>query len=216
MRVEGEADELYQELFPHGLVPQILRLLVDTWGSFQRPKQDEDEPKITNRFVRALQKEGRRQRLRFLVLPHPKDVERLDPQTGKGYVEIDICMFHGYESRCYFGIEAKKLNTTTSSGKWESQAGDYVGKDGMGCFVDGRYASYQCEGAMLGYVMDGDCAKAKVSISESIEKRADALRVPVPCPLEPAQDLKDYPNAFQTYHNLDRGEFTLHHVLLAA
>lgn len=181
MRVEGQANELNQALFPHGLVPQILRLLVDVWGIFEHPAQNEDEPKITNRFVLALQAERRRRQVRFRIMPHVKGVEDLDPETGKGFVEIDIYVPHGYDERCYFGIEAKKLNTTTSD-KWESQAGDYAGKEGMGCFVDGRYAGYQCEGAMLGYVMDGDCPRAKASISEAIEKRADALRVPAPCP----------------------------------
>jgi len=216
MRVEGEAESLRQELFPHRLVRQILQLLVETWRTFQRPKNGEDEPKITNRFVLALQAEQRCRRAQFRVEAHSKDVENLDTNTGKGYVEIDICVPHGYESRCYFGIEAKKLNTTDSNGKWESKAGEYTGTNGMGCFVDGRYAGYQCEGAMVGYVMDSDCAKAKTSIAKSIEKCAAALRVPVPCPLEPAHCLPDYPNAFETKHSLDRGQFTIHHVLLAA
>lgn len=216
MRVEGEADNLYQELFPHGLVPQILRLIVDTWRSFRRPKADEDEPKITNRFVMALQAEGRRREAPFRVMAHVKDLEDLDPGTGKGFVEIDICVPHGYENRCYFGIEAKKLNTTSSGGKWESQAGNYAGEEGMGCFVDGRYAPYQREGAMVGYVMDGGCPKAKKCIKESIEKTAKALRVPVPCPLHPVGGLPDYPDAFETRHSLDRVEFKIYHVLLAA
>lgn len=216
MTVEGEADDLYQELFPHGLVPQILQLIVDTWSSFQRPTNDEDEPKITNRFVVSLQKEGRRRRSQFRIMPHVKDVELLHGDTGKGFVEIDIYVPYGYEPRCYFGIEAKKLNTTSPGGKWESQAGDYAGKEGMGCFVDGRYASYQCEGAMVGYVMDGDCTKAKTSIAEAIEKRASDLRVPVPCPLHSAKHLPDYRHAFETKHRSDRGEFTIFHVLLAA
>ena len=216
MRVEGEAEDLDRELFPRGLVPQILQLIVDTWRSFRRPKDEEDEPKITNRFVVELQAEARRRKARFLVMAHVKDLEDLDPNTGKGFVEIDICVLHGYEPSCYFGIEAKKLNTTNSGGKWESQAGDYAGKDGMGCFVDGRYARYQCEGAMVGYVIDGDCTRAKECIKKSIEKRAEALRVPVPCPLHPAGDLPHYPDAFETRHLLDRGEFKINHVLLAA
>src|SRR5439155_9049568 len=102
MSVEGEAEDLYQELFPHGLVPQILRLIVDTWGLFQRPIDGEDEPKITHRFVVALHQEGRRRRARFRVTPHSKDLEKLDTETGKGFVEIDICVFQNYEPRCYF------------------------------------------------------------------------------------------------------------------
>lgn len=216
MRVEGEAEDLKQLLFPHGLVPQILGLIVDTWGSFLRPTNDEDEPKITNRFVKALQHERRRRGAPFRVAPHVLDLERLEPATGMGFGEIDIYVPDGFDERCYFGIEAKKLNTTSPSGKWESQAGDYAGSEGMGCFVDGRYASYQCEGAMVGYVMDGNCASAKTSITESIEKRADALRVGVTCSLDPAKHLPDYPHAFETRHYLDRGEFSIYHVLLAA
>lgn len=216
MTVEGDGQDLRQELFPHGLVPQIMRLIVDTWESFRRPANGEDEPKITNRFVKVLQREGRRRQAQFLVMAHVKDLEGLDETTGTGYVEIDICIRYLNEIRCYFGIEAKKLNATSSSGKWESNAGEYAGKEGMGCFIDGRYAPFQCEGAMVGYVMDGDCSKAKTSISKAIEDRADYLRVPVPCSLHPAQCLPDCLDAFETRHELDRGEFTLHHVLLAA
>ena len=216
MRVEGEADDLFQELFLHGLVPQILRLVVDTWGLFQRPTDDEDEPKITNRLVAAMELERRRRRARFRVMAHVKDLEGLQSETGRGFVEIDIYIPIGFDSRCYFGIEAKKLNTTSPGGKWESQTGDYAGKEGMGCFVDGRYAKYQWEGAMVGYVMDGKCVKAKTSIGKAIEKRAGPLRVPVPCPLHPTEHLPDHPHAFETRHQLDRGEFAIYHVLLAA
>jgi hypothetical protein len=216
MRIEGEAPGLEGELFPHGLVPQILRLLVDSWSTFDPPTDDEDEPKITNRFVVALQDTRRRKRFQLRVEAHAKDVGTLDPGTGRGYVEIDICVPHGYESRCYFGIEAKKLNTTDSKGRWHSRAREYAGKDGMGCFVDGRYARYQCQGAMVGYVMDGDCPRAKSSISQAINRRAKELRVTPPCPLHPARHLPGHADAFETLHDLERGEFTIHHVLLAA
>jgi hypothetical protein len=69
---------------------------------------------------------------------------------------------------------------------------------------------------MLGYVMDGDCNRARTSISEAIDNRAEALRVPVPCPMHPAVHLPEYPHAFATRHRLDRGEFTIYHVLLAS
>jgi len=88
--------------------------------------------------------------------------------------------------------------------------------DPAGPLPDGRYSRYQCEGAMVGYVMDGDCARARTSIAQLIEKKADALRVPVPCLLETVQALQELPDAFETRHSLDRGEFTLYHVLLAA
>lgn len=216
MRVEREADELYQELFPHGLVPQILSLVVDTWESFDHPKDTEDEPKITNRFVRALQNEGRRRRARFRPMPHVKDVEEVNLNTGKGFVEIDIYVPHGYDSRCYFAIEAKKLNTAGATRKRKSKAAEYVGTNGMGCFVDGRYSGYQSEGAMVGYVMDGNCTRAKNGITAAIKRRAKILRVPLPFTTMPAKTLPNYPYAFETRHILSRGEFTIHHVFLGA
>lgn len=216
MKVEGEANDLYEELFPRGLVPQVLRLVVDTWHEFEKPLDDEDEPKITNRFVRALQGAGRRRQCRFRIMPHVKDLQGLDDETGKGFVEIDIYVPHGYDSRCFFGIEAKKLNTGRSKGKWQSQAGAYAGRDGMGCFVDGRYADRQVEAAMVGYVMDGNCERATLEISRAIDERADALRVSNPCSLHAAVHIPDHPHAFETRHGLDRGEFTIYHVLLAA
>lgn len=217
MRVDGEAPDLFAMLFPEGLVPQILKLIVDTWQSFQPPTDDEDEPKITNRFVVALQNEQRRLRIPFRIEPHPKDVEHLDPTTGRGYFEIDICIPHGYDSRCYFGIEAKKLNVKVSGGGRASKAGEYADAGGMGCFISGHYAPHQCEGAMVGYVMDGDCPKAKKKIAAAINKRASALHVPNPCPMPSARQLPGCSDAFETEHNLpNRGKFTLHHVLLAA
>jgi hypothetical protein len=214
MRVEGDAPELTEVLFPDGLVPQILNLLVDTWQGFRRPTDDEPEPKITNRYVLALQAERRKRGLRFRVEPHPKDIEHLDETTGRGWVEIDIMVPHGYDSRCYFGIEAKKLNCTTESGK-DSRSGAYVGKEGMGCFVDGRYACHQTQGAMVGYVMDSDCAAAKDSVRDSMSRKATELKMSTPCKLEPSRHLPVNPDAFETRHDVRDG-FTIHHVLLAA
>lgn len=170
MRVEG-SDELAALLFPEGLIPQILKLMVETWETFRKPTDAEDEPKITNRFVKSMQQRSAAEGLKFRVIAHVKELEDLDEETGKGFAEIDILVPHKYDYRCYFGIEAKKLNVTSDAGKWESQCGEYAGKDGMGCFVSGRYASYQCDGGMVGYVMDGDSAKARESIATAVSKR---------------------------------------------
>jgi hypothetical protein len=216
MRVEGESPELTELLFPGRLIPDILRLLVDTWNTFKKPTDAESEPKITNRFVKALQEERRKQRLRFRIVPHPKDLADLDEKTGKGFAEIDIQIPHGYDERCYFGIEAKKLNTTSEkSSKWESHAGDYVGVEGMGCFVHCRYAAEQFHGGMLGYVMDGDCRGAKATITKTMTEKAAELMT-APGQIESSRHLPECADAFETRHTLDRGEFTIYHILLAA
>ena len=217
MRVDGEATELSDLLFPQGLVPQILKLIVETWESFRRPRDDELEPQITDRFAVALERERRHRGAQFSIASQDRELEHLDPQTGRGYREIDISFRDGYDRRRYFGIEAKKLNTKRSDGGRRSNATEYAGPEGMGCFVSGRYAPHQCEGAMVGYVMDGDCAKAKTNISSAINERASELYVPNPCPLDPSRHLPANLDAFETAHDLpERGKFTLHHVLLAA
>lgn len=216
MRAEGTADALVQLLFPEGLIPQILNLLVETWETFKTPTEDEDEPKITNRFVKSMQQRSTAEGLKFRVVAHMKELEHLNETTGKGFAEIDILVPHGYDYRCYFGIEAKKLNTTNAENDWESHAGEYVGNDGMGCFVEGRYAAYQSNGGMIGYVMDGDCPKAKSSITKAIAKRAQELRVKVPVTIATSRHLPHLPIAFETVHALDRAVFTIHHLLLAA
>ena len=216
MRVEGTGDVLGELLFPDGLIPQILKLLVETWQSFKKPTNDEDEPKITNRFVKSMQVRSAAEGLKFRVEAHVKELEHLDETTGKGFAEIDILVPHNYDYRCYFGIEAKKVNTTNAAGKWESEAGEYSGKNGMGCFVEGRYAPYQEHGGMVGYVMDGDCARARSKISDAITERAQELRVTVPLQVAESRHLPQLSIAFETLHALDRVTFTIHHLLLAA
>jgi len=216
VRVEGKASELAELLFPDGLVPQILSLIMDVWKSIARPAVTEDEPKITNRFAKAMQHEKRQRGHKFTVKPHVKELENLDETTGKGFGEIDILVQHGYDERCYFGIEAKKLNSTTKTGNWDSGAGDYVGEPGMGCFIDGRYSYNQLHGGMIGYVMDGDCPGAKTAIANSMKRKANYLKMSVSCKLEPSGHFPSCPEVFETRHHLERGEFTIFHVLLAA
>ena len=69
---------------------------------------------------------------------------------------------------------------------------------------------------MLGYVMDGNCAKAKTSIAKAVKKRADALCMREPCDLSPSKALPGYRDAFETRHHPDMRDFTIHHVLLPA
>ena len=70
---------------------------------------------------------------------------------------------------------------------------------------------------MIGYVMDGDCTKAKTKISSASNKRASEPHVPNQYPLDPAHHLPGNPDAFETVPDPpERDKFTLHHVLLAA
>jgi hypothetical protein len=86
-------------------------------ADIQEAYHAEDEPKITNRFVKSMQIRATAEGLKFRVVAHQKELEHLDEATGKGFAEIDILVPHGYDHRCYFGIEAKKLGTKSDAGK---------------------------------------------------------------------------------------------------
>lgn len=57
-------------------------------------------------------------------------------------------------------FESKRLNNTASRR-------EYLGKDGLGCFLDGRYASEDNVAGMIGYVQQG----AIISHAQSLQQR---------------------------------------------
>lgn len=216
MRIEGNAAELGDLLFPDGLIPEILKLVRDVWKSLTHLKATDGEIKITRLLARAMQWEKRKRGLRFTVRSHSEELNKLSKDTGKGFSVIDIMLRHGYDERCYFAFEAKKLHSTTKSGKWKPGSGAYVGGPGMGGFIDGTYACEQTFGGMLGYVMDSDCRRAKKRVAHSMKKKVRELRMPSVCHLEPSRHFPNFPYMFETRHHLERGEFIIFHILLAA
>lgn len=216
VRVEGEAPGLKAIVFPEGLLPDVLRLVLDVWKSVTELKPTDGEIKINRRLAKAMQRERRHRGLQFSVRSHGEELEELDEQTGKGFSQIDILLQHGYDDRCYFAFEAKKLHSVTKSGEPEPGAGEYVGEPGMGGFVDGTYACEQPHGGMIGYVMDGDCIGAKSRVINSMKRKLSELRMSSPCTLNPSRHVPECPDVFETRHQLDRGEFVIYHVLLAA
>ena len=216
MKVEGEAAELAVVLFPEGLIPLILGLTMDVWKGLARPKPTDGETKITRVLTRAMQKEKRRRGLPFSIRSHAEEHENLDEASGTEFSEIDILLQHGDDERCYFAFEAKKLNSTTKSGNPDTGSTRYAGKPGMGAFVDGTYACYQNHAGMIGYVMDGDCPKAKRRVKRSVKNQAAQLRMTPPCELKSLPYFPGNDDVFETQHLLDRGKFSIFHVLLGA
>jgi len=71
-------------------------------------------------------------------------------RTGKRRDRADLMIELTLPPRPELFVEAKPLRTGESHALSE-----YVGADGMGCFLDGRYASAYNFGAMLAYVCAG-------------------------------------------------------------
>jgi hypothetical protein len=92
-------------------------------------------------------------------------------REGKRRLRIDIEIMHlvrGTKPR--FRFEAKRLRDTDSRRA-------YVGDDGMGCFLDGRYAATDMDAGMLGYVQDGTDADHAIALSTAIMNDLVRFRV---------------------------------------
>lgn len=85
-------------------------------------------------------------------------------REGKRRLRIDIEVIeHRRGPRPRFRFEAKRLRDPDSRR-------EYLGHDGLGCFLDGRYAAGDPDAGMLGYVQEGKAADHVTAISDSLLK----------------------------------------------
>ena len=90
-------------------------------------------------------------------------------------LHVDMAVIVHNDRSTYLGYECKRLNVTGTDGARRSQAGAYVGEDGMMCFVQERYAEGLPVGCMMGYVMDGDMNFAFMHIEAAMMAKQPAL-----------------------------------------
>lgn len=104
------------------------------------------------------------------------DVRDDDPvnvggQLGKRRPRVDMtvvaCLDNG---RPTFPLEAKRLYPGSPTGK-------YIGDDGMGCFLTGKYGSGCPDVGMLGYVQTDSVAAWLAKVQKAIGGNRTALRV---------------------------------------
>jgi len=196
----------WADLFPKGLVPDVIQLILDTWNSFKKPNNGEREPDITARFGKDLS--SRNRKLDKIPVLIETEVDAAGNTPGR----IDFKVTHGYRPEVYFGIEAKKLRYLSGSRR-VSNASEYVGKEGMMRFITGKYSPNQEHAGMLGYVMDGKCNKAHVALNKQINNDRIKLKINANgfnqnC----SQTSKQY--VCETCHTLVHRKFILHHILL--
>ncbi|NOT62188.1 MAG: hypothetical protein HOP19_18410 [Acidobacteria bacterium] len=99
--------------------------------------------------------------------PHVKGAGR----TGKNRLKADIIIGLTKGARPEFVFEAKPLH------RKKARASRYRGKDGMGCFIGGRYASEYTEAAMIGYVQSDTLEYWQATLQEQIEANAQSLEL---------------------------------------
>ena len=104
---------------------------------------------------------------------HPFARSLRGPLTGAA--RVDIAVIIGNDRTAYLAYECKRLNVTGADGARRSQAGAYVGEDGMMRFVTEKYAEGLPLGCMMGYVMDGDVDFAFLRIEAAMMAERLAL-----------------------------------------
>ncbi len=197
-------------LFPADEIPWILDTVLSCAGVLRKRHETEREDVITNRLYKLLRKAFRS--APFSLAREHSVFDDSDKEGASGRIDINFISPPGDET--YFAIEAKRLHVTFPSG-WQSLVGEYTtGEQGMMCFVSGKYAPFQRAAAMLGYVFDGDVAKARAGISTSVDNNAGRLKLAPPHRLQkstvlPGQELDE------TRHNLDSREFIIYHLLVS-
>lgn len=202
----------WDDFLLRGGVGTVLGLVLDAWAQIVPPAGDEHEDRTSVRLYSAMVKKQDRQAHRFLI--RYQDVE-VDTDLARETGRKDIVFFPGYDTDLYFCLEAKRLNARVN-GVMKSLADEYV-KEGMQRYVDGKYGRHVHHAGMLGYVLDGDVARAMKNVLDNIRKQHLALG------MEPAGDWSDSlhrprdPQAKETVHRRPHTttRFLLQHLFIA-
>jgi hypothetical protein len=201
--------ESWADLFPDGLVPEIIDLVVTSWSGFTKPQPTDLEVPITKRFCVWLRGAKLDRQLPFNIWA---ESEELDQESGELIGRIDLRLVHGHREEVYFAFECKRLNVVRGD-KRSSLAAEYV-QEGMMRYVRGQYAGALDKGGMLGYVMDGKVSEAIDFVREAIDSRRELLRLGVGGSLSPYRVCPKQKQVGETNHKLDRGGFLIYHLFL--
>ncbi len=191
-------------LFPDEEIPHILDAIKRCTAGIRKISEQEHETQITKRLHIKLKADPA---LRERPVWPDRETAEDDEDTGEeGRLDLRFMLQDpALKPPPYFAVEAKRLHVTFPSG-WQSLVSEYVrGAQGMMCFITGRYSKGLRSGAMLGYVFDGDIARASRSISEMTAKSAKALKL-LNVPNKPGIHWK-------TVHHLGNREFVIFHLL---
>jgi hypothetical protein len=128
-----------------------------------------DEVAITGELVRELNavvQSPRAPTRGFFLSIHDDPPVYAGVKTGKRRPRVDIQIEKVSPGpRIRFSFEAKRLRKGSRSSRSK-----YIGKDGLGCFVSGRYAAHAPWGGMLGYVESGGMKAWIKSVGDAIAR----------------------------------------------
>ena len=144
------------------------------WQAIAHLPRSSCEDTITVALVDGLSKDAEARNAFYCDYQfHPFARSSRGPLAGTS--RVDIAVIVGHDRAAYLACECKRLNVTGTDGARRSQAGAYVGEDGMMRFVTEKYAEDLPIGCMMGYVMDGDMSFAFMHIKAAMTAEQPAL-----------------------------------------
>jgi hypothetical protein len=214
--IRGNID-LWADAFPHQLLPDVFEIVLSAWerlkASPEKPQPDDHEVPLTQRFRPFITRDRKARKLPFTIWREsPED----DPASSKEKGRIDLRLLHGWREEVYFAFECKRLNVVNKGGRSVSLSSAYVGNNGMMRFITGQYSLTLPEGGMIGYVLDGDVARAKNSVNTSIRNKCRELKMNLSGELSDSSIRPADDQVSETLHHLNSGKFLMHHLLLPA
>lgn len=200
----------WSDVFPEGLIPYILDLVISAWTDFPKPSPDDHEVPITRKFRPVI---IRNKNLIRLPISISREIPEDDLQTGNELGRIDLIFTHGNREDVYFSFECKRLNVV-SSGKRKTLATEYV-KAGMMRYTTSQYAARLLHGGMIGYILDGDSTTVIDAINKQIKKQCKDLKINPPQKLGKSSVRPNDHQVKETKHQLELRQFVIHHVFLS-
>jgi hypothetical protein len=203
----------WDDFFQQSLIPAVLAHVLDAWDRIEKPGQTDLEDNISVKLYSALVTGKDRNRHSFLIRYQDVEVDtNLARETGRKDIVVYPSLL---QEEVYFCLEAKRLNARVS-GVQKSLADEYV-KEGMQRFVDGKYSRAVRHGGMLGYVLDGQIARAMKNVEANVRARAAELGMEPPGGLLPSSIRQGDKAAKETHHLRahDSATFRIHHLFVA-
>lgn len=228
--------EHWREPFPESETANVLTAILRCGARLKKRFDHEHENPLSDRLLELLDTDP-------LFQGGPLEVDREVPvyrrnggrRTSKVAGKPDFRFIHtNYDRRirARFEVEAKRLHAKSKSGCLEDGIGEYVTtarkkperEQGMMCFITGRYSHGLQAGAMLGYVFDGNLARAHASIAKSIGKHSDKLKLCSGGGLRVSNIVPGLSDVSESLHNLAdevdiaapaAGHFSIYHLLVA-
>jgi len=199
-----------------GFLPDIFEVMLEAWTRVIIPDKKTSEPRITSLWKDQCRDVNRERHWDVgSQFDFFHEVQKNDPNTGKQISRKDIeVRWYGHGS-CnntkreapYLVVESKKLADS-------DDIFEYVGKNGMLCFITRKYDPFQSFVAMAAYVMIGEINKWKSVVLKRVENSHDCLNT---LDIHPSWIiLPKHPQHCTTRHLIDGKSIFIHHLFLEA